>query len=265
MSLAPSITHVVLELGLGESLVGAGDGDALAPLGTPQVGRYLSVDLEKLLVLAPTHVLAQTGEAKLPRRVSDLARSGRFALADLEYPADPDAAVALIRAIGRELGRDQAADRLADGVAARLGDIAALTAPRPAPRALLVFSTDPLRVSGPGSVNDRLLRIAGGENAASAYRVSAPVLDREALRASAPEVVFLMEPGGAPWAGPDDPRRGPFEGLALPALRDGRVVVLNDPAVLLPGPSMAATAASMAEALHPDLDVAIAEVFRDRP
>ena len=49
----------------------------------------------------------------------------------------------------------------------------------------------------------------------------------------------------------------------LPALRDNRVVLLHDPGVLLAGPSMATTVASMAVALHPDLAEQVGQVFRN--
>jgi len=218
-----------------------------------------------LASLAPTHVLAMTGSAGLPLRVHELAEAGRFVLADWEYPGEIDAATALIVAVGEALGREKRTAALAAKLQRQLDAIAALTGDRQRPGGLIVFGTDPVMASGPGTVNDQLLRIAGGRNVAAEARVTAPVYDREALRSLGPEVIFLLQPGAPPLRGGDDPRLKVFTGLNLPAVRGGRVVLLNDPAVLLPGPSMAATAGAMAEVLHPDLAEAIREVLRESP
>ncbi len=268
VSLSPAITQVLIELDLGHAVVAVGEGDDVAPADTPSLGRYVDLDLERLTTLRPTHVLAMTGKAGLPPRVTELAGQGGFALSDLAYPDDVDAAVRLVADVGRAVGRPERGRLLAETVRRQLDDIAALTAQRDRPRVLVVFQTDPVTASGPGTVNDALLHIAGGLNAAADATVSAPIYDREALLALAPELVIVMQPGKPPLTGMDDPRLGTLRGLGIPAVEHGRVALLNDPAVLLPGPSMATTAASLAVALHPDdaaLAAALAEVMRDGP
>jgi ABC-type Fe3+-hydroxamate transport system substrate-binding protein len=265
VSLSPAITQVLIELGLRESIVAVGDFDELAPPDVPSLGRYIDLDLEKLLTLRPTHVLAMTGQAGLPEKVKTLAEQRGFALTDLDYPDTVHAALGLIEKVGEALERVQRGEALAGRVRFQLDGIAALTAERERPSALLAFSTERVMASGPGTVNDELLAIAGGVNAAADATVTAPIFDREKLRAIQPDVIFLMLPGQPPLTQRSDPRLASFRGLDLPAVLNDRVIVLNDPAVLLPGPSMATAAASMAVALHPDLAQPIAEVFRATP
>ena len=275
MSLSPAITQVLNELGLGEAVVGVGEYDEVVRQGVPSVGRYVDLDLERLARLRPTHVLAMTGAAGLPGPLEALAERQGFAVSDLSYPSDVESALGLIRLVGQAVGRAERGGALAEEVGYRLRGIAALTRDRERRRALMVFGVPRVMASGPGTVNDDLLRMAGGENAAGGARVSAPIFDGEALVAASPEVVFLMLPGAEPLSGIDDERLASFRGLGLPAmawasggsgeLAGPGVVVLNDPGVLLPGPSMATTAYSMAAALHPELVGALAEVFRDTP
>lgn len=265
VSLSPAITHVVSELGLRESIVAVGDFDELAPLGTPSLGRYIDLDLERLTSIAPTHVLAMTGQAGLPARVSQMAEQGRFALADLPYPGRVEAGIGMIEAIGVALSREERGQALANEMRYQLDAFEALTRDRDRPRTLMVFNLDRVMASGPNTVNDELLRIAGGANAAAEATVTAPIYDREALRALSPEVILLLMPGEPPLTGIEDPRLDGLRGLSLPAMANDRVVLLNDPAVLLPGPSMVTTAVSMTVALHPDLAEPIAEVFRATP
>lgn len=261
VSLSPAITQVLNELDLRQALVAVGDDDQLAPPAVPSLGRYIDLDLERLTTLAPTHVLAMTGQAGLPQRVTAMAAAGRFELADLPYPGDVASGLTLIEQIGDAIGRSERTQSLASEMRQQLDAIAQLTAERVRPRVLMVFNTRRVMASGPNTVNDELLRIAGGINAAADASVGAPIYDREALRALRPDVIFLLQPAAAPLTGADDPRLDVFAGLDLPAINNQRVYLLNDPAVLLPGPSIVTTAVSMAVALHPDLAEPIAEVF----
>ncbi|MEE9405362.1 MAG: hypothetical protein V3V20_10745, partial [Algisphaera sp.] len=139
---------------------------------------------------------------------------------------------------------------------------------RPLVRTLLVFSTHPLQACGRGTVHDDLLKIAGGENVLAANAGTAPTLDQEMLLRLAPDVVLLLRPkakamakdAGVPSLESDVSGDG-IDGLS--GLRDGalRVVHLDDPAVLLAGPSVDLTAVSMALVLHPSRAAKVAEAY----
>ena len=91
----------------------------------------VDVDLERLLTLRPTHVLATSGAAGLPaglRRLAEGAEGGRFAVADLGYPDEVTDVADVIRGVGVAVGEADAAERLAIGVLERLGALATRTA-----------------------------------------------------------------------------------------------------------------------------------------
>jgi len=265
VSLVPAVTHLLIEIGLQDAIVAVGDYDDLAPIGTPSLGRFIDLDLERLTTLAPTHVLAYTGQAGLSKRVTQMAEQRRFVLADFPYPGRVAEGLSLMEQVGETIGRETKTSALAEEMRYQLGRFARLTAGRDRPRSLMLFSLDPVRASGPHTINDELLSIAGGLNAVDDATVTAPIFDREALRVLAPDAIFLLMPGQAPLAGMNDPRLDPLRGLDLPAMENQRVFLLNDPAVLLPGPSMVTTSVSMAVALHSDLAEPIAQVFRETP
>ncbi len=257
VSLSPVVTQVLIELGLGDEIVAVGDLDPLAPAGVPSVGGMVDVDLERLLSLRPTHVLATSGAAGLPAELRRLAgegasgEGGRFEVADLGYPDEVTDVADVIRGVGVAVGEGEAAERLAIGVLERLGALARRTAVGAVegrgggrPRVVLVFATGPVVASGPGTVLDEVLTIAGGVNAAGGAAVSAVTYDREGLIALAPDAVFLLEPGGAALR-EGDPRRD-----AVPAVDPGRVYLFNGATVLIPGPSLADLAEAMAGVLN---------------
>ena len=269
VSLSPVVTQVLIELGLGGEVVAVGDLDPLAarlpgddvqngggaggaPSGTSgtsgggavSVGRAADLDLERLLTLRPTHVLLTSGAAGPPAGLERLAEGRGFTVTELGYPDTVLAVAGVVCGIGQAVGEADAADAMAREMLERLGELATRTADGPRPRALLVFATDPVMASGPGTVLDELLTIAGGVNAAGDLAVSAPTFDEEALAAMAVDVVFLFDPGGPPRRD-DDPRLTAFE-----VMQPVEVHVLTDEAVLIPGPSLAETAEAMARALH---------------
>ena len=116
----------------------------------------------------------------------------------------------------------------------------------------MAFALDPIMASGPGTVNDELLEIAGGVNAAANATVSAPVYDRESLLASVPDIILLLMPDAAPLT-ENDQRLAPLRGLPVPAVEQKCIVLINDPEVLLPGTQLPRIARQFVRAIHPEL------------
>jgi hypothetical protein len=82
------------------------------------------------------------------------------------------------------------------------------------------------------------------------------------LIALSPQVIILLMPE-APPPEDDDPRLAIFAGLPIPAVTDGRITLINDPACLLPSTSIVRLAAQMARAIHPELTAEIDAIFAD--
>lgn len=261
VSLSPAITQWITALGQAHTLVAVGDGDVMAPRGTPSVGTFVDVDLERLAGLKPSVVLAATAPEKLPRALRDAAGRGGFRVEAWDYPTTLEAAMAFGPHVGGALGNPEGGAALAHTLGARLDAVAGAVAGRPRVRTLLLFSVEPLQACGAGTVHDTLLSVAGGVNVLAASAGSAPTLDRELLRGLAPDVILLMRPGAAPLSGRNDPRLAALGGQGLPAVDQGKVVLLNDPAVLLPGPTVDHTAVSFAVALHPQRALAVAQAY----
>lgn len=195
VTLDPGYTRVLLDLGVGELLVGAADLDPAAPAGTPRVGSYLDVDAERLRALRPTHVLTSPPLDALAAALD---------LDAVEVVASPlprtlAGVNARVEAVAAALGADAAGHRIEPPEP--VGG-----ASDPPVRYLLAFGTDPLRVMGGETVHSRWLaaRRPAWVNAAAGYRVPAPVLDRELLGALAVDVVLLLgadDARGVEWAG----------------------------------------------------------------
>ena len=112
VSLVPSITELVCDLGLAAQLVGR-TGFCVHPRGIvrqiPKVGGTKDVDLDKLRALRPTHVILNIDE----NRKEDARALAEFVSAlVVTHPLDPLDNLALYRLIGGIFGREDQAESL---------------------------------------------------------------------------------------------------------------------------------------------------------
>ncbi len=262
VTLAPALTQMLVDLGLSDAIVGVAEYETAVPPGLPVVGNFAAVNTELLLSTKPTHVLTMAGPSGPPARLRELAAQGLFELHTFAFPLslkdignvlfDEDPAPGSGPSLGESLGRPGSAVALKLRLFRQLASIRSVTASRDKPTVLLVIGTGPVMASGPGTVHDELLGFAGAINAAGDASVTAPEFGREALVAMSPQVILFLQPG-APPIEEDDPRLAAFAGLPIPAIKNNRVYVLNDPLVLLPSSSIGRICADMARAIHPDL------------
>lgn len=260
VTLAPALTQMLVDLGADDRLVGVAEHDAAAPpaMDLPVVGHFIDVDTEALLQLRPTHVLTMRTKDEPPARLRDLADAGHFELIAYPYPETIEGVLATLHGGPDSLGSvlempEQAAQlerEIREGLE-RLRGATEAHAPDP-PRVLMAIGTRNIMASGPDTVLDELLRIAGGRNAAAEASVTAPTYDREALTALAPDVILLLLPDAPPLS-ENDPRIAELRGLPVPAVEHDRVHLIADPLVLLPSTNLVRIAAVLAETIHPEL------------
>ena len=103
-----------------------------------------------------------------------------------------------------------------------------------------------------GFLHDMLV-VAGGDDVFADVRAQSAQVSIETLLARAPDVIMEVHPsdGWTPEVIARDLRLWQTA-PAIPAVRDGRIYILADSRLLVPGPRVAEAVRLMAEALHPD-------------
>ena len=187
VSLCPSITETLAEVGLGERLVGVTNfcTRPAAVVGVlPKVGGTKTVDLQRVAELRPDRIFANA-EENVKAQVEAL--SARFPV-HVSMPR----AVAEIPAHIRELAREAGSPSSADAIAAEVENALAQLAPgRPAFRYAYFIWKDPwMTVSGDTYVSD-LFRYAGGENVFADDAIRYPEVTPERVLAARPDVLFF--------------------------------------------------------------------------
>jgi iron complex transport system substrate-binding protein len=160
-----------------------------------------------------------------------------------------------IRNLGRRVGHEDAARQLADRIETRLAAIRQQVAGRPRPRTLIVLGRESGALrgvyasGGVGFIHD-MVEAAGGENVFASIRKEAVQATTELILAQRPDVILELR------AGTLDPEELTREMetwktlSALPAVRNGRVILLTDERTVVPGPRVAEGTEVIARALH---------------
>jgi iron complex transport system substrate-binding protein/vitamin B12 transport system substrate-binding protein len=189
VSLAPSLSEIMLDLDAADLLVGVLEGDerpaALAHL--PTVGRYGQLEFERLLQLAPDLILIAPGSVP-PAQQAQLQRLG-IALLVIEPQRLDQLGDAFIR-IGERVGRAEQGRRLAAEFRAELD---ALRQRYQREQPFSVFYQiwhQPLYTIGGEQLIGDALAVCGGRNLFADLPQPAPQVSVEAVLARNPDVIL---------------------------------------------------------------------------
>ena len=254
ISLIPAVSEMLFAIGAGAQVVAVSSFDEYPAevRKLPRVGALLDPDLERILSLAPDLVVVYESQTDL-RRQLERASIPMFiykhaGLADV---------TTTIRLLGGRIGRDAEANALVTRIDAGLAGIRARVVGRPKPRTLLVFGRDALALrgiyasGGVGFLHDMLIA-AGGENVFADVKQQSVQATSELILARAPEVILELRAGDM-----TAEQRKREEDVwrvlsSVPAVRSGRVSIINDPLTVVPGPRVAEGTELIARLLHPD-------------
>jgi len=254
VSLVPAVTEMLFAAGAGNEVVGVSNFDKFPPEAAtrPSVGALIDPDFERILSLKPdlvivygsqTDLLARLERAKIP--VFNYRHAG---LADITVT---------LRNLGARIGRGKESDAVAAGIERDIDAIRKRVAGRPRPKTALVFEREPgtlrsIYVSaGVGFMHD-MLEVAGGTDAFQDVQRQSLQASTEVFLARAPEVIIeVLSTGG--WTADRLAReRQVWQALtSVPAVRSGRVYLIADARLAIPGPRVAAAIALIADVLHP--------------
>jgi iron complex transport system substrate-binding protein len=254
ISLIPAVTEMLFAVGAGEQVVGVGSFDRYPPQveKLPRVGALLDPDVEKMLSLRPDLVVIYGSQTDLQQQL-ERAKVPIFVyrhagLADV---------MKTMRELGGRVGRGQEADAAAGRVEAALDAVRRRVKERTKPRVLLVFDREAGALrgiyasGGVGFLHD-IIELAGGTNVFADVQRQSVQAGTELILARRPDVILELRLGPLREAAARAVRSDWDAIPAVPAVRNGRVVVIADERMRVPGPRVAEAARVIAEALHPD-------------
>ena len=244
VSLAPSVTSILLSLGVGRELVGVSRWcKDVAEVGSrPAVGDCWKMDVREVMRLRPTILIgsvpfaAETVQRILAEPVAFLAINPR-SLADIFGD---------VQMLGRLVNRGRAAERLIRKMRAGFADVARRARGLGSSRRVRVYceAWPKPRISSPPWVAE-LVKMAGGKMVVAAGR---RVTDEDVARAQ-PELIVLAWAATGARAKVSTALRNPAW-RDVPAVRSGRVVVIRDELLNTPGPPLVDGARELARVIR---------------
>jgi len=254
LSLTPNVTEILFAMGLGDKVVGRSTCCDEPPeaRALPAVGDTISLDVEKIVALGPTLAFVVTRQDAPVLRLESLG----IRTVALESDTMPELVESIGR-IGRETGCEPAARHLLGRIRAELDAVRESVRGRPRPRTLFMFpmtvGSMQVMVAGRGTFVDDLLEVAGAVNAFP-DRANWPAISPQRVIELAPEVILVHAVDAAPESDTAVAiRRAWSNWQSIPAVAAGRVHVLSEPFLTIPGPRVGRAARLLAETLHPEL------------
>jgi iron complex transport system substrate-binding protein len=244
ISLSPSITEILFSLGLEERIVGVSDHSDFPPqaLSKPRVGSYINPSVERTISLNPDLILATA--AGNPREFVDRMESLGLSVYTV-FPKDFDGILRSISHIAMVTGRERYGAKVIGEMGRRKGRILQLTRGQNKPKVFFQIGTAPLVTVGKGSFADDLISLGGGWN------IMYPRYSIEEVLVKAPDIIIItsMNP------------KGDSQKLAkqwnrwrtIPAVKQGRVFVIDSDLVDLPSPRIIDGLEIIAGILHPEV------------
>lgn len=238
ISLSPSITEILYELGLGDKVVGVTDHCNFPKDVKPKVkiGGYLNINYEAIVLLKPDLIITPVDYGDEIRKVFDKAGIEYVVVNTFTVNGIFDS----IEKIGRRNGVEDKAKEVIARMREDINRIQNKAKEKPGRRVMIVIGRDRgsfenLYIAGKNTFYDELLNILGGKNVYAKDDIRYPTLSLEGIIRLNPDIIIEMLPDCA-----DNKKSEVIAEWSLlgdvNAVKNKKVYVFNGDYVCIPGP-----------------------------
>ena len=255
ISLVPALTEMLYAVGAGPQMVAVSSYDSEPPeVNTlPKVGALIDPDTERIFSLKPDLVVTYGSQNDLQGQLQ------RASIPFYNYRHGGLAHVMLtIRDLGKQTGHAEQGESVAKSMEARIDAVKKRVAGMKRPKTLLVFGREPRTLrniyasGGRGFLHD-ILDVAGGDDVFADVQRESVQATTELILQRAPEVILELRAESRDSQGiglqMEIESWSPLS--AVPAVKNGRVIILHGSGLVVPGPRVADAVERVAKALHP--------------
>jgi iron complex transport system substrate-binding protein len=243
VSLAPANTEILFAIGQGHKVVGVTSYDDYPSqvASITKVGDFAGPNIEAVAAAKPDLILATSGvQADVVTKLESLGA--------VVVVLDPQSLAAVytdIERVGDMTGATQRAGAVVANMKNQVSGIQHAVAGSPTVTAFIEIGQNPLFTAGKGTLMDELITLAGGGNVVS--QPSYVSFSAEQLIKANPDVYFATKGSSADPASIE--QRPGYDSLS--AVKNKRVVILDDSIVSRGGPRIVEGLRAIATGLHP--------------
>ncbi len=250
LALYGAFNEIMLAMGLGDLLVGrtASDAHIEGLQHLPAVGTHMRPNIELILSLKPDVIIQFMGRQEAESLGHGLRKfDAPVLLFRMETFEDM---YRVIEKLGEATGHKEDAQKLIASYEDRLGDLRRILLDVKRVRVFFEVRYPNLLAAGPNSIVSDIIHIAGGSNVIT--------LSGRVIRINEEELVYKMPDAYIIQKGPMNSNPVPIEQrpnyATLPAVKNGRVLVVDQLAFSRPGPRAVESAEMLARWLHPTVN-----------
>jgi iron complex transport system substrate-binding protein len=249
VSLTPAATETLFALGAGDRVVGKVEdfaGYPPAAAAVPDVAKFGSVDVERIVALKADLVIAGGNQFNPPAEIDRLRTLGIPVV--VVYAPDLRTALADIELIGAAVGRSAEATRIVGDLRSTLSRVEAAVRGLARPRVFYELdATNGYFGPAPDYFGVEMIRLAGGDPLTSGTP-GAFQIPEERIIAFDPEIILLGDAAYGVTA-QQVAARSAWGGLT--AVRTGAIRPVDDIIITRPGPRLGEGLLALARAIHP--------------
>ena len=250
VSLAPSITETLYSLNLGERIVGVTEFSNYPDEAKrkPNVGSYINLNIEKIISLKPDLIIA-IADGNKKESVDTLERLGYSV-----YAINPRCVKDIFQTIdniGKITGCFGRAGRLIKELKSRVNYIESRIKGIEMPRVFFQIGINPVVTVGKDTFHNDLIKMAGGLNISGNEKAKYPRYSMEEILLNTPDIIIIssMDRGG----GFDRKKREWMKWKSIPAVKNGRIYVIDSDLVDHPSPRIIDGLEELSRLIHPEL------------
>jgi len=249
VSLSPSVTEILFELGLDHEIVGVTRECNFPPAAKEKakVSKYTSINMELLVSIKPDLIIV-SAEGNLKEQFTKMERLGLTVYA--VHTKSLDDIQRTIVNIGSVVGKDIEAKALAAKVKAKINAVRERLKGVKKKSVFCAVGFNPIVGVGPNTLIGDVIRVSGGENILAADGPDYPMINIEELYVKDPDVLLISSMGSEVVSGPDDSFLSKFADLT--AAKTGNIFVIDSNILCRPSYRITDALTDIAKKLYPD-------------
>lgn len=254
VSLAPNITEILFALGLDKKIVAVSNNSdyPAQAVNKKKIGTFWQPSTEAIIASKPDLVLTLQLRTEQQKPTADSLKRLGYPVLTLRIEKIKQLLTA-IQKIGDVTGSKHRAEQLVKDISNQLNDLQSKFASADKVKVLWVVQTEPLRVAAQDTFVNKLLELAGGQNAIAPTIQQYPPIGTEELLACGAEIIIQSAMGTRNMAEQQKAAEKFWSRWKnLPAVKNNRIYVVQPDTVLRLGPRLCQGVELIADCLHPE-------------